>query len=71
MYTKITNPKTGRKVSINSSLGKNIIRNYLNYVNEQELELNEIEQQKSSLSNTFFKDIKDNHTNTSNNTLNV
>ena len=32
MYTNITNPKTGRKVSINSSLGKNIIRNYLNYV---------------------------------------
>ena len=47
------------------------LTNYLNYVNEQELELNEIEQQKSSLSNTFFKDIKDNHTNTSNNTLNV
>jgi hypothetical protein len=47
------------------------LTNYLNYVNEQELELNEIEQQKSSLSNTFFKDIKDNHTITSNNTLNV
>ena len=46
------------------------LTNYLDYVKEQESQLNEVEQQKSSLSNTFFKDIKDNHTNTSNNTLN-
>jgi proline dehydrogenase len=46
------------------------LTNYLDYVKEQESQLNEIEQQKSSLSNTFFKDIKDNQTNTSNNTLN-
>lgn len=29
MYQKITNPKTGRKVNINSKLGKYIIKNYL------------------------------------------
>ena len=33
MYTKISNPKTGRKVNITSRLGKQIIRNYLNYLN--------------------------------------
>ena len=32
MYTKIANPKTGRKVAITSRLGKQIIRNYLNYL---------------------------------------
>lgn len=47
------------------------LTNYLDYVKEQESQLNEIEQQKNSLSNTFFKDIKDNHMNTSNNTLNA
>jgi len=47
------------------------LKNYLNYVNEQEKELNEIEQQKSSLSNTFFKDIKDNNLNNNNTTLNA
>lgn len=30
MYSKIINPKTGRKVSINGRLGKFILRNYLN-----------------------------------------
>uniref|UniRef100_A0A6C0IXK4 Uncharacterized protein n=1 Tax=viral metagenome TaxID=1070528 RepID=A0A6C0IXK4_9ZZZZ len=29
VYNKITNPETGRKVTINSRLGKNIIKNYL------------------------------------------
>ena len=32
MYSKITNPKTGRRVSIKSRLGKKIIRNYLNFL---------------------------------------
>ena len=31
MYSKIVNPKTGRKVNINSKLGKTIIQNYINY----------------------------------------
>ena len=31
MYSKIVNPKTGRKVSIKSKLGKTIIQNYINY----------------------------------------
>uniref|UniRef100_A0A6C0B630 Uncharacterized protein n=1 Tax=viral metagenome TaxID=1070528 RepID=A0A6C0B630_9ZZZZ len=30
MYSKIVNPKTGRKVSVTSRLGKSIIRKYLN-----------------------------------------
>ena len=30
MYSKIVNPKTGRKVSVTSRLGKSIVRNYLN-----------------------------------------
>ena len=47
------------------------LTNYLKYVQEQESQLNEIEQQKSTLSNTFFKDIKDNSLNSNNNTLNV
>ena len=29
MYTKIINPKTGRKVSTKSKLGQNILRNYI------------------------------------------
>ena len=29
MYSKIVNPKTGRRVSVKSMLGKNILRNYL------------------------------------------
>ena len=32
MYSKIVNPKTGRKVNINGSLGKSIIKNYLNFL---------------------------------------
>jgi proline dehydrogenase len=47
------------------------LTNYLKYVNEQESQLNEIEQQKSSLSNTFFKDIKDNNMNSNNSILNA
>ena len=30
MWQKIINPKTGRKVSITSKLGKNILNNYIN-----------------------------------------
>lgn len=30
MYSKIVNPKTGRMVSVNGKLGKEILRNYLN-----------------------------------------
>ena len=33
MYNKIVNPKTGRKVNINSNLGKKIIKKYLNVLN--------------------------------------
>ena len=31
MYSKIVNPKTGRKVSIKSKLGKSILLSYINY----------------------------------------
>lgn len=37
--------------------------NYLEYVKKQEKQLNDIEYQKNTLSNTYFKDIKDNHSN--------
>ena len=30
IYSKIINPKTNRKVSINSTLGKKILYNYIN-----------------------------------------
>ena len=30
LYSKIVNPKTGRKVSIYGKLGKKILKNYLN-----------------------------------------
>lgn len=33
MYSKIINPITGRKVSIYTNLGKNIIKNYINVSN--------------------------------------
>jgi hypothetical protein len=36
---------------------------YLEYVKKQEEQLNDIEEQKDMLSNTFFKDIKDNNDN--------
>jgi len=39
------------------------IEKYLDYVNTQETELTEIEIQKNLLSNTFFKDNKDNKDN--------
>ena len=31
LYDKIVNPKTNRKVNINSKLGRNILKQYLNY----------------------------------------
>tara|TARA_B110000208_G_C11743521_1_gene420821 strand:- start:835 stop:1134 length:300 start_codon:yes stop_codon:yes gene_type:complete len=37
MYSKIINPKTGRKVNVNGRLGKSIIRNYIVFVNGGEL----------------------------------
>ena len=33
MYSKIENPLTGRRVSINGKLGRSILRNYLNVLN--------------------------------------
>jgi len=45
--------------------------NYLEYVKKQEKQLNDIESQKNTLSNTYFKDIKDNHGNMINNSLHV
>jgi len=32
LYTKIVNPKTGRKVNINGTIGKRVLKNYLNYL---------------------------------------
>ena len=45
--------------------------NYLEYVKKQEKQLNDIESQKNELSNTYFKDIKDNHVNIINTSLHV
>ena len=42
MYNKIVNPKTGRKVNINSILGKNIIKNYFSYLKKDGFKLNHI-----------------------------
>ena len=39
---------------------KNKIQNYVRYVKKQEFQLNELEDQKNLLSNTYFKDNKDN-----------
>ena len=38
MYSKIVNPKTGRKVNINSSLGRNIISAYRQTLNNDNQE---------------------------------
>jgi len=46
---------TSLKDSVITELG-----NYLKYVNKQEKQLNDIEVQKNELSNTYFKDNKDN-----------
>ena len=46
---------TSLKDSVITELG-----NYLKYVNKQEKQLNDIEVQKDELSNTYFKDNKDN-----------
>ena len=35
MYSKIINPKTGKKVLTTSRLGKSILRNYLKVLNKQ------------------------------------
>jgi len=32
MYSKIINPKTGRKVNVNSHLGQTILKNYISYI---------------------------------------
>jgi hypothetical protein len=32
MYSKIVNPATGRKISINSKKGKAVLKNYINIV---------------------------------------
>ena len=45
--------------NVSKDIIENII-NYLNYVNTQEKLLNDIEDQKETLTNTFFKDNKDN-----------
>ena len=34
MYSKIINPASGRFVSVNGKLGKEILKNYLNYSNK-------------------------------------
>jgi len=34
MFTKITNPETGKKVNINSKIGKNILKKYLSILNK-------------------------------------
>ena len=34
MYSKIVNPASGRFVSVNGKLGKEILKNYLNYSNK-------------------------------------
>lgn len=39
MWNKITNPKTGRKVSINNKLGKNILNNYIKQIGGSALDL--------------------------------
>jgi|TARA_Y100000996_G_scaffold301057_1_gene238681 signal-transduction protein with cAMP-binding, CBS, and nucleotidyltransferase domain len=36
------------------------LEKYISYVNEQESQLNEVEDEKSRIQNTFFKDNKDN-----------
>ena len=46
---------TSLKDSVITELG-----NYVKYVNKQEKQLNDIEVQKDELSNTYFKDNKDN-----------
>jgi hypothetical protein len=46
---------TSLKDSVITELG-----DYLKYVNKQEKQLNDIEVQKNELSNTYFKDNKDN-----------
>ena len=54
--------KNGVFINLTSVSEKTIIQmeRYLEYVKKQEEQLNDVEQQKDILSNTFFKDNKDN-----------
>ena len=51
IFVNLTNLSDGLLVELDK---------YLEYVQKQEKQLNEIEKQKNILSNTFFKDTKDN-----------
>jgi len=64
-YTEVTLNENKYGIHINlSELSKEILDEicvYINYVNTQEIALNQIEQQKEDYKNTYFsKDIKDN-----------
>ena len=37
MYSKIVNPKTGRKVNINGGIGKKVLKNYLYFLKGGEI----------------------------------
>lgn len=54
--------KNGVFINLTNINGKTIIQmeRYLEYVKKQEEQLNDVEVQKDMLSNTFFKDNKDN-----------
>lgn len=60
--TTLNENKNGIFINMTSLSNKVIVEleKYLEYVDKQETQLGEIEQQKSLLSNTFFKDNKEN-----------
>ena len=60
--TTLNENKNGVFINLTSLSDKVIfeLEKYLEYVDKQETQLGEIEQQKSLLSNTFFKDNKEN-----------
>lgn len=43
MWNKIVNPKTGRKVNVNSKIGKNVLRNYIKQLGGAEANTTELE----------------------------
>jgi len=64
---RLNENKNGIFINLTSLNDKIIyeIEKYLEYVQKQETQLSETETQKSILTNTFFKDSKDNKDNTS------
>ena len=63
MWNKIVNPKTGRKVNVNSNIGKKILKNYIKQLGGGKLKNNPQTKRKLSIFNKMDKRFYTNYTN--------